>query len=214
MEKNYRNLGFILSLLIIITFFGFYKPYFSQFPNFDDKKTFYTHFHAIVSSLWIIMLIAQPLLIRYKQHKLHRKLGKFSYAIFPILILTLIPLTLYNYYQGNPFFISSIINGSLLVVFYSLAIFYKKNTALHMRFMIAIAVIFLSPTLGRIIYIYLVDSITTMIYGVFSVQVAILLGLTVMDIRNNRQYGPYLVAITGLLIYLLALQFYTFPRLN
>ena len=90
MEKEYRNIGFIFLLFIPLTFLGFYKTYFVLSPEFAGSVDFYTHIHALVASIWITLLITQPLLIRFKNFKLHRFFGKISYFIFFALILSFI----------------------------------------------------------------------------------------------------------------------------
>ena len=37
MEKAYKNLGYFFLLLIPLTFLGFYKTYFIQFPSFEEN---------------------------------------------------------------------------------------------------------------------------------------------------------------------------------
>ena len=91
MEKNYKYLGYFLLILIPLTFAGFYKTYIGQFPNFEEKIDSFIHFHAIIASLWILLLIIQPLLILNKKYKVHRTIGKFSFILFPLLILSFIP---------------------------------------------------------------------------------------------------------------------------
>ena len=54
MEKAYRNLGYILLLLIPLTFLGFHKTYFVQFPNFEENITTFIHLRAFIASIMII----------------------------------------------------------------------------------------------------------------------------------------------------------------
>ncbi len=201
MEKKYKNLGYIFLLLIPITFWGFYRNYFSKFPNFDDTN-FYIHIHTIVASSWILLLIIQPFLIRFKNYDLHRKLGKVSYFVFPLLILTFIPLItmMYNRSDFQRLLFPSM-DIVLLLVFYALAIRNKKTIALHMRYIIPIPLVFLSPTLGRIFGHLMSNSFIDsghILYGLINL---ILLSLIFWDKANNRKYQPYLVALAGFIIY-------------
>jgi len=100
LEKEYRNIGFIFLLFIPLTFLGFYKTYFVLSPEFVGTVDIYTHIHALVASLWITVLITQPLLIRFKNFKLHRTFGKISYFIFFALILSFIPQMIKEYGKG------------------------------------------------------------------------------------------------------------------
>jgi hypothetical protein len=44
---------------------------------------------------------------------------------------------------------ATILDGSLFVAFYVLAIVYRRNTTLHGRYMLLTAVAFIDPALGR-----------------------------------------------------------------
>ena len=96
MEKAYKNTGYFMMLIILLVILGFYKTYFSQLPDFNEKITLFHHLHAVIASLWILTLIAQPLLIRYKKYKIHKIIGKITYAIFPLLILSFVQMILNN----------------------------------------------------------------------------------------------------------------------
>ncbi|MEO1437292.1 MAG: hypothetical protein AAFV80_17250, partial [Bacteroidota bacterium] len=97
MEKEYRNIGFIFLLFIPLTFLGFYKTYFVLSPEFVGTVDGYTHIHAFTASLWITLLIVQPLLTRSKNFSLHRTFGKVSYLVFFALILSFIPQMIKEY---------------------------------------------------------------------------------------------------------------------
>ena len=77
MEKSYRNLVFFFFGIAVVIFIGFFKTYFGLFPSFAGVKTFH-HFHASLLLLWLLLLIVQPMLIKYKRFELHRWLGRFS----------------------------------------------------------------------------------------------------------------------------------------
>ena len=81
MEKNYKSLGFILIIYIPVTFLAFYKTYFGQFPDFDKNIDFFIHVHAFIASVWLGLLIIQPLLIRYKRYDLHRQFDIISFTV-------------------------------------------------------------------------------------------------------------------------------------
>ncbi len=193
MEKAYKNLGYFLILLIPFTFLGFYKTYFNQFPTFQDTST-YIHIHAAIASIWVLLLVAQPLLIRKKKYKLHKQIGKISYLIFPLLILSFIPGMIRIFNSDSPtilfFPLSDII---MLIIFYFLAIYHRKNTSKHMRYMIGVALVFLDPTLGRIgvLLLGLSDKVNQ---NVLCLTIyLILIGLILLDRKNGKNYRPYLL---------------------
>jgi len=196
MEKSYKYLPYFLILLVPITIAAFYKTYIVQFPHFSERNGAFIHIHAAISILWITMMIAQPFLIRSKNLKLHRTLGKLSYFIFPLLILSFIPQIVRTILHDNPrsvFF--PIADSVLMVAFYLLGIYHRKNSSKHMRYMIAVAFVFLFPTLGRIWPIYFG------IHGNLSQDIQyliiyfILLALIFYDKQGKREFKPYLVAL-------------------
>ena len=121
------------------------------------------------------MLITQPFLIKYKKLKLHRKLGKFSYILFPLVAISGFLLIRYSYYQilSNPekraelgvenLNEQQLLNFSasfqgiavfylfLFVGFYLLAIYNRRKSSVHARYMVASALTLLGPTVDRII---------------------------------------------------------------
>ena len=202
MEKTYRNLAYFLTILIPLTFLAFFKTYFTQFPTFEEDITIFIHFHAIIASIWIIMLIVQPLFIRNRKNKLHKKIGRISYLVFPLLILSFIPQMIRIINSDNPnilFF--PLADSILLILFYSMAIFHRKKISKHMRYMIGTAIVFLGPTIGRIgpLVLGLSENWTQNIqYGLIYL---ILIGLIMLDRKHGKNYRPYLIMLSTWIVH-------------
>ncbi len=198
MEKSYKYLGYFFLLLIPLIFAGFYRSYFEPFPNFDKKIDVFAHIHGALASIWILMLMVQPFLILKKKYSLHRKIGRLSYIIFPLLVLSFIPqiIKVINT-EDLAYLFFPVSDGILLIVFYSLAIYNRKNTPMHMRYMIVTAVIFLGPTIGRIGPTLLgwTELFTQNVQ--YAIIYSILLSLVLYDRSNRKKFTPYLVAIVG-----------------
>lgn len=202
MDRTYKYLGYFFLLLIPLMFAGFYKSYIQPFPDYDKNINALVHLHAFIASVWILMLIVQPFLIFNKRLALHRKIGKLSYIIFPLLILSFIPQVLKIIRTeniNNLFF--PLGDGTLLVVFYSLAIYYRKTSSKHMRYMIATALVFLGPSIGRIGPILLGWSELLTQNVQYAIIYSILISLILYDRKNNRKFQPYLVAIGAYIIH-------------
>jgi hypothetical protein len=196
MDKSYKYLGFFLLLLIPLTIGGFYKTYVVQFPNFKENITPFIHIHAFIASAWIGILIVQPFLIANKKFALHRQLGRVTYIVFPLLILSFIPQIIRTAQSDNPknlFF--SLADSFLLVIFYCLALYHKKTSATHMRYMIALALVFLGPTFGRIGPIWLGWSELLTQNIQYIIIYLILGGLLFYDKSNGKNYRPYVTTI-------------------
>lgn len=199
MEKHYKNIGYLILFLIPLTIFGFYKTYFIKFPDFDEHIDLYIHLHAFIAFLWILLLGIQPILIRNQRYNLHRKLGKITYYLFPLLILSLIPQIISELQRGDTIY-NTVANGVLLTTFYMLAIVNKKNIAMHMRYMISLALVFVIPTLGRVIAIWFGAPKDVMYQIVFTGINLTLIGLIIWDRTNNRNFRPYLIALIGFIL--------------
>lgn len=202
MEKRYKYLGYFLLLLVPITFAGFFKTYFAQFPNFEEKIGPFIHLHALIASIWILMLIAQPILIFNKKYHLHKKIGRLSYIIFPLLILSFIPHLITKFETGDISAMFFPIGDSiLLILFYSLAIYNRKKSSRHMRYMIGTALVFLGPTIGRIGPILLGWSGFLTQHILYGLIYMILITLIFYDKTNNKDYKPYLFIISCFLVH-------------
>lgn len=208
MEKKYRYLGFFMMLLIPLVFLGFYFSYFKGFPSFPEQIDIYDHLHAALASAWIALLIIQPMLISRRKYDWHRKLGRFSYFLFPLMILSFLPNEIQMVQGGRTkelFYPGG--DQVVLISLYVLAMLNKKHTPAHMRYMIGAALVFLGPTFGRIGYFWLSLSqveTQTVQYGiVFSV----LGGLTLYDGAPFKKSKPYFVAMVLFLLHAIVFYF-------
>lgn len=204
MEKAYRNVGFLFLLFIPLTFWGFYSTYFVPAPRFASRIDLSTHVHALTASLWIALLIAQPLLMRNNNFTMHRTLGKVSVGVFAALILSFIPQMIKEYGRGL-FPLNASFDVVLLMLFFGLALRHRRDVSVHMRYMIAIALIFIGPTLGRIIGITMGWGHLGFLQIPYLIVLLILIVLTLWDKQEGRKFQPYLVALISFSVYLLAL---------
>lgn len=104
------------------------------------------------------MLITQAFLINHKKHSLHKFIGKLSYGLVPVLIISLVLLahsqiTLYDFGITYSRLYILFLQLSLLLIFiiaYVLAIIYRKTPYLHARYMICTSLTFIDPAVARI----------------------------------------------------------------
>lgn len=196
MEKSYRYLGYVLMLMLPLITVAFHKSYGSKFPNFEPGYDIFIHIHAFFASVWVLMLIVQPLLITYKKLAWHRALGKLSYVIFPLLILSFVPGILKVVDEGAyKFTFFPVSDCVVLILLYSLAMYNRKNSPKHMRYIISSTLTLLGPTIGRIgpIYFGLSDVGTQTLQ--YAIIFGILGGLILYDQQNNKNYRPYLAGV-------------------
>jgi|GEM_PF-185982 len=84
--------GYYFIFLLALIFAGFWNSYFSRFFTGTNDYNFYFHFHALMMGLWVITLIVQPLLIRKMKLALHRIIGKLTYVLMPVMLLSVLLL--------------------------------------------------------------------------------------------------------------------------
>ena len=162
-DKSQKNdtitnrLIYFFIFLLLMSFAGFYKTYMIKFPNFNGF-TWAHHFHGAVMLTWVLMLVAQPIFIRTKNFRLHRIVGKASYFIFPLLILSFFLVARVSYFRnlkatGEMEAFAGMANGIpdifYISILYGLGIYYKKKTSFHLRFFACIGLMILGPGLGR-----------------------------------------------------------------
>lgn len=208
MQKVYRNTAIFIILILLGIQWGFYQSYTSQFPNFIDK-TVTIHVHGIFLMMWMGLLIVQPLLIGAGRPNLHRSIGKVSWVLGPLIIVTmfLVGKGSYNRAIGlipeteNLTFMVLDIRGYLtFAIFWVLAMFYRKVPGSHMRYMIATGIIAIGPGVGR----GLTNSFGLGFGPALTItdvlDLAIVGFLLGYDIYKKKNYKPFLVVFIVFLI--------------
>ena len=154
-KQLFENSGIYFFGLFLLAIAGFWPSYFVKLFDGTAAFSFYFHFHAIVVTSWIFMLISQPLFIRFNNNKLHRFVGAASYFLVPLIYISVLLLkhSLINGNEENLGIILWVPLKDLLLfsVGYSIAIHYRKNIALHARGMIVTGIVFIEPALVRLI---------------------------------------------------------------
>lgn len=126
--------------------------------------------------LWVGMAITQPLLIHLRKTKIHKLIGKISYVIMPIVFITAYLTIRHVYYlQIERFRNESLSNGTALsaselsaraadyiaigivyliwlMIFYLLAVVYRKKMLFHATYMFAAILTLLGPTVDRVLF--------------------------------------------------------------
>ena len=163
-NKSKKNSGitnrliYFFIFLLLISFAGFYKTYLVKFPHFEGF-TWAHHFHGFIMVTWICLLIAQPIFIRTKNFRLHRIVGKASYFIFPLLLLSFFLVARAGYLRNiktesetealASLGFSGIPDMFYISILYGLGIYYKKKTSFHLRFFASIGLMIMGPGMGR-----------------------------------------------------------------
>jgi hypothetical protein len=209
MERAYRNIGYILLALLPIFIAGFWIPYFSEIPRFDPSITVSVHLHALLLFAWIVLLVLQPLAIRIGAYNLHRNLGRMSYILMPLIVISAIAMIHKEYREhvaggmrSSAALAAEFLSLSqlaLLGIFYCSAIVHirRRQAAAHMRYMICIALVLLPAGLARTFGYWLdIRQSSAQSYCLAIIDLS-LVGLIWFDRARHFVARPYIQALAA-----------------
>ena len=186
-----------IASLYVFVFVGFYPTYFSRL----GKTNLVHHVHALVAMSWLLLLVAQAFLAHRRIFRWHRLLGRFSFFLAPLFVLTLLEIIhvgLTTHGQPlPPAGLAVFFNDVALLVYfcvcYSLGITYRRTRALHQRYMMCTALIVIPPALSRVLLFYVpgVGHLTASVAWATAFIVLVLVVLLWIDLRRRKLYGPY-----------------------
>lgn len=173
----------------------------------------YTHLHASTATLWFVLLLAQPLLLRAGARRLHRTLGYASVLLAP-LVLVGIALGAHSllgrlmaagvWREGVYVLYLQASLGAAFGILWGLGMWHRKDRKVHARFMAATGLTFVDPVLARLLPD--LPGVGAQVVT-FTVVNAILLGLiwNEREARRGRWVFPLVLGVFLLLEIPLAL---------
>jgi hypothetical protein len=195
-------------VMFIIVHIGFHATYIKHFPEFTHFNWIH-HIHGALMGSWVLLLVLQPLLIYKRKFAAHRFLGKLSYVIAPLIVLSMFLVAKENYQTGliDTTAVDIMANQSitwmqlmLFVLFYSLAIYYRKLTDWHMRFMIGTAIVMIGPPMNRILFIYFpAIGIENILMIVLYLKTTLVFTLFLNDFAKKKNWIPYFIVLVAFL---------------
>ena len=202
----YKRAHIYFSLTFLVAFVGFFPSYFSKLGDTDAVH----HFHGIMASAWMIMLITQAWLMRERKIQLHRKIGRLSLLLAPLFVLSgllvvhvmLASTNAFSRTFGARLAFLDITTIMYFALAYGLAIWYRTNIQLHARFMASTAVLVLPPALARLLATLVpgINSFEAALHGSYVISELIVILLLLDDHRMGRARPPYLILLGILLM--------------
>lgn len=159
--------------------------------------------------IWLSFLIAQPLLIRAGKNHIHRIIGKVSYIIAPLLLISIFLASRMVYYRSSEALpqqeaiglIALSIPGLVaFAIMYLLAIINKRETDKHMRYMIGTSLLLIGPGLGRALIVNFNYSLQDAVNYTDYLVILIALGMLVYDLIKKKNYIPNTIILVILLL--------------
>ncbi len=196
-------------LMFIIVHIGFHATYIKHFPEFKGFAWLH-HIHGALMGAWVLLLVVQPILIHKQKFAAHRFLGKLSYIIAPLIIISMFFVARENYQTGvlkktavEVMAVQSItwMQLFMFVLFYSLAIYFRRYPYKHMRFIIGIAIIMLGPPINRILFSYFPEiGIANILLIALYLKTAVAAALFFNDLIKKKNWIPYLIVLSAFVL--------------
>ena len=204
----YRASPFFFAALLGAAIWAFWTSYF--FPK-RYEADWHVHLHGIAMFLWMLMLVAQSTLARARSFEAHRALGKTSFVLVPVIVVSTFLLASYRMRPGLNdelvyFFYVQVALVTQFLVAYLLAIANRRTPAVHMRFMACTALALVDPIFARLLYNHFGIEPPLMQLITYAAVDLVLVALIVHD-RGERHYSR---AYEGMLALFVVTQAPTF----
>jgi hypothetical protein len=209
MTKSLNNRLILYAIAVfIITNLGFYKTYLIHFPSFKAFATIH-HLHGMLAMSWILMLVVQPIFIKFQKYEWHKWVGRVSYITMPLLLLSLFFVAREGYLRNIKTIpeteaLAGLTNGIPDMFFmgtlYVLAMYHRKNTPFHIRFIAATGLMIIGPGLGRFLIVLCGFPVPIVILFMILSTTGVGIIWLIMDIRAKKSAFPMGVfVLTGVM---------------
>jgi uncharacterized membrane protein len=202
----YSRSPWYFSLLLLIALAGFFPSYYARL---GDARALH-HFHGLVATCWMLLLIGQGWLMRQKKISLHRSAGKLSLLLVPLFAVSGL-LIVHDMLTRDSGFARSfgprlafidISSIAWFVFAWAMALHYRREMPLHARFMASTALPLLPPALSRLVGAVVpgVSSFDMALHISFAVSELIVIALLLHDRKLGKVRAPYLLLLALLVV--------------
>jgi uncharacterized membrane protein YozB (DUF420 family) len=204
-----RFLGLLTLALVVLATLAFWPQYLSKsFAGIDG----YTHAHAVLGTAWLLVLIAQPLLIRRGFRSAHRIVGRVALVVAAAFVVSGVLLAHFKLgrlseeaFAEEGIYVYLPLSVALLFgLACALGYGFRQSVAVHARFMASTALLLIDPVVSRVLYFYFPPLPSLDLYqGSTFVVIAIALTLLVRSLppaaKGRNGYRNYCLAAGAIL---------------
>src|SRR5512139_18513 len=207
MPRVFFAWSFALTALVMI---AFWPGYFSRSPGAIDP---YTHFHALAAALWLLLLLAQPALVAARRLSWHRTLGRTSWMLAPLFVLSSVLLAHFRFsrmdasaFVREAYSLYLPLSAAILFsLSFALAMVYRRTVKLHSRFIACTGLLLVDPVCGRVLAFYVVDlpkmwHYQLVTFGIEIAVVAVLATTLARRSQHHRAFTLFAVFYIGVLV--------------
>lgn len=156
-HKFFWGVAAVFPLLVLAGYFKTY--YFKAFFDVPPAANWLVHFHAVVMSVWVLYFVAQIVLARTKNIKLHMSMGLAGIALAAMVVVVGLATAYDSHIVRHtappglsPYSFLVIPLGDMMffVATLATALVYRKNQFIHKPLMLLTAINFAAPALARL----------------------------------------------------------------
>lgn len=206
--NTFHHASLLLALLLLVMVAAFWKSYLAMLNDFPERLTWTLHVHGVLTAGWLAMLSAQAWFVRSGRMRLHRLVGRSSYVYVPMTILSGVVTMRGALMRAADGVTAELARDAIfqhmmlvsLAITWGLAIAYRRQPVLHIRFMVSTAFAIGTAIFFRIFFFW-VPSFSTFdaaAHGNFAVLSVALVALIANDWRLGVRRSPFWVV--GILI--------------
>ena len=190
----HRASAYYFIALLLLAIPAFWPTYLFP-PKYETD--WHVHLHGAAMLAWMLLLVAQASLIATRRNDIHRRLGKVSYALVPLIVVSTLLLAHYRLrHTINEellyFFVVQLALLGVLALAYGLAMANRKRPALHMRYMVCTSLTLVDPILARILFHAAGTGFPAGKVVTYALTDAILAVLAWIDWRGGQRQRVYL----------------------
>jgi hypothetical protein len=200
--------------MLVFTFIGFAPTYFltdllgAANPRGNAALTPLVHVHAVVSSAWMILLVAQTSLIAGRRTDLHRIAGIFGVLLAVVVIIVGVMTALESARMGrtppgrsaDAFLVYPMASVFLLALFATLGFALRRQAQHHKRLMLLATIAMLVPAGARMTRQLFAGILPVGPVGGMLLSNIFLVALVIHDLRRDGRLHPVTVWGGGFLL--------------
>ena len=155
-----RYVAFFSFGLLLLASVAFWPMYLSKDWAAIDR---YTHAHALLGTLWLLVLVFQPILILGGYRLAHRVVGRTSLMVALGFVLSGLLLTHFRvsrmteaaFAKEGIYIYLPLAVAVLFAAACALGVRWRVSTPVHARFMLSTGLLLIDPVVARIMFFYL-----------------------------------------------------------
>jgi len=208
---------YVSPMMLVLVVLGFWPSYFASLQTWR----FSVHIHSALMFYWMGSLIAQAVFVKTGQMDWHRRIGRASFVVAPLMVFfgylmmrEVLGLDSWRFTVSDIRALwGSFGNIAHFALTYALAIYFRRDTQLHARFMISTGVILLGAGVVRIVWVghpelsgFVAAVNTEFVFGML-----ITIALILNDRRVGRIRAPFVIMLVLLACRHVVFTFWTAP---